>query len=75
MSLAVSSAILRAQAASLRRDFPKWHFIISTAGRIWGQKPGPLQPGPGGITYESYEYVEGDDAAQVREQIAAKEGR
>jgi len=80
-----SPVVLRAQAASLKRDYPGWHFIVSSAGRIWAQRRQPnflatakalggdiIAQGRG---FEVYEMVDGDTALEVREKIASKEGR
>ena len=74
-----SPVVLRAQAASLRRDYPDWHIIISSAGRIWAQRRlddfVTWLAGFGIRAFEVYEMVDGDTALEVREKIAAKEGR
>lgn len=78
-----STVVLRAQAASLRRDYPGWRVWVSTAGRIWAQRRMPdftmdeLPPDlyPRLSRWEVYDSVDGDTALEVREKIAAKEGR
>lgn len=70
-----SPVALHAQAASLRRDYPRWHFIVSSAGRIWAQTHIVVRLATGATLWDFYECVEGDTAREVREKIAAKEGR
>jgi len=77
-----TSIMLRAQAASLKQDYPGWHFIVSSAGRIWAQRRlsdfGVLAlAAEFGVypKFEVYESVDGDTALEVREKIASKEGQ
>ena len=75
-----SPVVLRAQAASLRRDYPGWRVWVSTAGRFWAQRRMPDFRMLGTLgayvrPFEVYDMVDGDSAGEVREKIAAKEGR
>lgn len=70
-----SPVALRAQAASLRRDYPGWHFIVSNRGRFWAWRHIFKRLDSGHVIWDYNQAVDGDSALEIREKIAAKEGR